>query len=407
MRTSAAAAVVAAAALIATGSLTGTASAAGGGVQATLTPQSVPAGPGRLFTTTQIDAHVTWAGGLRSQMVGKAQETTPLLLSRDDRNGSGWQEVPLPAYGGDNEVNSIATVPGSGGRDTWVVGLADSSQGDGLPGRGNPGPILAMHWDGTSWQSLPAPLPADSEFGGFTQVGAVAADDVWAVGWAQVLDSATPNPDKPGGYIIEDHFEALAEHWDGHTWTRVAMPDADNFVPNRMAVGPDGDLWAAGYDGQNDVPVVQHWNGQAWKAETLPATGLAGEIYAIGVDASGTPWAMGRTVLTETDTGHALVLRKTGGVWRKVQVPASAGQIQALAFTPQGVTVTGNQVGAPDAYAMAYDGKGWRKLALPKEDGTILLSGASYSPGQGLTLVGDVEPTADPLNPTLLVLSDR
>ncbi|MFI1091642.1 hypothetical protein [Streptomyces sp. NPDC020917] len=406
MRVRTSAAVAAAATLLAIGTATvaGAAPARAGG---SLTAQPVPPGAGRLFSSAQIDAHTTWAAGMWTRMNGKAEVDTPMLLSRDDRDGTGWHEVRLPAYdGGSNEINSVAAVPGRA-HQAWAVGLADSSQGDGLPGRGTPGPMIADRWDGHAWQSFPVPLPDRSEFGGLTQVGAAAPDDVWAVGWAQILDSATPIPGKPGGYQVEDHFEALAEHWDGHAWTRIAMPDQQSFLPNRMAVGGPDDIWAAGYDGQNDVPEIQHWNGRAWTVETLPSTGLAGEFYAVGVDASGTPWAVGRTVLTETDTGHPLVLRKTGGQWRSVRVPGVKGQLGALAFTPDGVAVAGGQVDGPASFALRYDGVRWHELALPAGSGPLQLNGMSYGAAHGLTVVGDVASPAGPAGAVPLVLGDR
>ena len=414
MRLRTSATVVAAAALLVAGPATGVASAtpaeAGAGP---LAVQSLPPGGGRLFDSVALDDHTLWAGGLRAtpSADGRTADETPLLLSRDDRDGRGWQEVPLPPASGadngqgDNEINSIAPVPGSRGHEAWVVGLADLSMGDGLPGHGAPGPILADHWNGSTWQSLPVPLPAGSEFGGLTTVSAVASDDVWAVGWAQILDSYTPNPDKPGGGWIEDHMEALAVHWDGHAWTRVTMPDERSFLPNTMtALGPD-DVWVAGYDSQNDVPQIRHWDGRAWTAEALPATGLAGEVYQIGADASGALWAVGRTVLTDTDTGHALVLRRTGGRWQQVRMPDWAGQLNSFAVTPRGITAAGNDPRTGTGYAIRLDGAGRQRLPLPATDGPVLLGGVSYSARQGLVLVGDTEPAGDPGAPTPLVIA--
>lgn len=414
-------ALAAAAALAGVGATAGTATAAPSAaapaagprtaaLDGPLTVQPVPPGSGRLFDVAPIDAHTVFAGGMRQTLVdGKALTTTPLLLAKDDRDGRGWREVPLPPLpDGDtsNEINAVTAVPGSAG-EAWAVGLESTTSRCAMPGYPACGPALADHWDGTSWQSLPVPMPANAEFGGLTRVAAAAPGDVWAVGWAQILDSATPNPDKPGGFIIEDHFEALVEHWDGHAWTRVAVPDEQAYLPGALALGGTGDVWTAGYDGRTDVPVVQHWDGHAWTVEKLPRTGLAGEIYALGVDAAGTPWAVGRTVLTQDDPGHALVLREVDGKWRRVAVPAAAGQLNDLAFTPGGITVTGNAVSTRDGYAMRLDADGWHRPALPATGGLTALDGVAYSPGQGLTLVGDVEPDGDPFSDstTPLVLS--
>ncbi|MFI0941122.1 hypothetical protein [Streptomyces sp. NPDC021020] len=397
MRTSASAALVAAAALIATGSLTGTASAAGGGGGAGgLTAQPVPPGSGWLFDVTQVGAHVTLAGGLSQQATDDGfTRQSPLLLRKDDRNGKGWQAVPLPSEGvgvSDNEINSVTAVPGTAG-EAWAVGLEGrSSTNCGFPpGYEVCGPIVADHFDGISWKAEPVPTPANSEGGGLTQVVAAGPSDVWATGWLQIFDSASPTPGKPGGWTVVDHMEALVVHWDGHAWKRVTVPDQLTYLPNAVAVSGH-DVYTAGWGG-DDVPVVQHWNGHRWTTEKLPDPAFGGEVYGLGVDGSGSLWAVGRTLLTEDDPGHALLLRKTGGVWRKVAVPADAGQLTDLAFTPGGVTVVGSTVGGRDAYVARSDARGWHRVALPAApaDGLIAADGVSYSPRQGLTVVGHQE----------------
>ncbi|MFI0895387.1 hypothetical protein [Streptomyces sp. NPDC020983] len=398
MRTSASAALVAAAALIAAGTLTGTASAApltadaGNGP---LTAQPVPPGSGSLFDVTQAGAHVTFASGLNQRAVSeKVVRQSPLLLRKDDRDGKGWQAVALPSEGvgnGDNEINSTAAVPGTAG-EAWAVGLEGRSTANcGFPPDFQVcGPILADHFDGTSWQAEPVPTPANAEGGGLVQVAASGPSDVWATGWLQIFDSGEPNPAKPGGWIIQDHMEALVVHWDGHAWKRFPVPDALTYLPTSLVVSGH-DVYTAGWGG-DDVPVVQHWNGSTWTAEKLPDS-YGGEVYGLGVDGTGSVWAVGRTLLTEDDPGHALLLRRTGGVWREVPAPADAGQLTGIAFTPSGVAVAGSVVGGRDGYVAQSDATGWHRLALPAapEGGLVATESVSYSPRQGVTVVGHQE----------------
>lgn len=408
MRTSASAALVAAAALLAAGTLTGTASAAGSGG---LTAQPVPPGSGSLLDVAQVGAHVTFAAGLGQQATdSRLVRQSPLLLRRDDRDGRGWQAVQLPSEGvgvSDNEVNSVTAVPGTAG-EAWAVGLEGRSTSNcGFPpGYEVCGPILADRFDGTSWHAEPVPTPADSEGGGLSQVVATGPSDVWAVGWLQILDSAEPTPGKPGGWTIEDHMEALVVHWDGHAWTRMAVPDQQTYLPTSLAVSGH-DVYTAGWGG-DDVPVVQRWNGHRWTTEKVPAA-YGGEVYGLGVDGSGSVWAVGRTLLTEDDPGHGLLLHRTGGVWREVAVPADAGQLTGLAFTPCGVTVIGSVAGGRGAYVAQSDAAGWHRLALPAAPagGLLAADGVAYSPGQGLTVVGHQEgpdgPFAEDAVPLVLV----
>lgn len=345
-----------------------------------LVAASLPPGDGSLLGTVQAARHTTRAFGMRQQLVGgKGVRQIPLLLSVDDRDGRGWREVPLPALSGSSRLNAAATVPNRHGsvRDGWLVGDDVAALGG----------VLTEHWDRGAWRVLAAPLPDKASGGGLLSVSALAPDDVWASGWAQVTDSERPDPDKPGGTIVVDHFEALVEHWDGGAWRRIALPDPVGYVVNSVvALGPD-DVWTAGY-ASDDHPALRHFDGHAWNTAPLPATGLYGEINQLAADASGTVWAAGRTLLDENDRGHALVLRLRGGQWRTVAVPAAVGQLSALAVTPGGVTVVGTTAAQDDACALRLTGDRWRPLPLPTTGAAYrFLTGVSVGPNR-LTLAG-------------------
>ncbi|MFI0941121.1 hypothetical protein [Streptomyces sp. NPDC021020] len=418
MRTSAAAAMVATTALIATGMLTGTASAAprpaaaGGGP---LTAQPLPDVNGRLYDVTQVGAHVTLAGGIAQGVEADGDLAgTPLLLRKDDRDGKGWQTVQLPQQDlGDSftEINSVAAVPGTAGQ-AWAVGLEPHTPDCAMPGHEACPPILAYRFDGTSWTAAPVPVPENTAGAGLSQVVANGPSDVWAVGWAYILDHAEPNPPpKPGGWHTVEHLEALLVHWDGHAWTRVAVPDELTLTPTSVAVS-GRDVYVAGIS-DGPAPEVQHWNGRTWTTEKLPAFADGAELYKVGVDAAGSPWAVGRTWLGEDDVqGHGLLLHKTGGVWRKVAVPADAGLLTKLAFTPSGVAVAGSDASdGRSGYVAQSDATGWHQIALPAapEGGLLATEGMTYSPQHGLTVVGHQEGADGPLGADVLpvVLDQR
>jgi len=105
-----------------------------------------------------------------------------------DWDGRTWKKVPFlrtpsrtePAGGG-RQITSFADlrdVLAIAKDDVWVVGQSGETE------------LLAAHWDGTAWHSVPVPR----SFYGFAVLAAGAAGQVWAAG----------NP-------------ILAE-WDGHAW---------------------------------------------------------------------------------------------------------------------------------------------------------------------------------------------
>jgi len=86
---------------------------------------------------------------------------------------------------------------------------------------------------------------------GLTSIWGSGATDVWAVGQARSI------------------------HWDGNTWTAVALPGtgiAWSATPNVWGSGPD-DVWIVGY-----TTDALHWDGASWteKASPVGFTTIAG-----------------------------------------------------------------------------------------------------------------------------------
>ncbi|MFJ3086728.1 hypothetical protein [Streptomyces sp. NPDC086838] len=323
-----------------------------------------------------VGSHTTWAYGVRVTQVpgSKARRTTPLLFSGD---GHDWREVALPAFEGDSRITAAAVVQGDPD-DGWIVG----DEVDSLGG------ILTEHWDGSSWRIVTAPLPATARGGGLLSLSARAADDVWAVGWAEITDSETPTPGKPGGTTVVSHFDALVEHWDGTAWQQTAVPDAAHVnLSSVTALGPR-DVMLGGYDG-DDQPLILHYDKSGWKSAALPATGLNGEVYQLGRDSDGVLWATGRTLLDPDDRGHALVLRRVGGAWLQVPAPAAAGRLYGFTATPGGITTVG------DTTVLRWAAGRWTSLPLPSvPDGVGFWLGGALASHGTLTVFGGTLPAS-------------
>src|SRR5207249_1939316 len=127
--------------------------------------------------------------------------------------------------------------------DVWAVGSRGVQDGD---------RTLVEHWDGTSWKEIPSANVLGMDSNILTSVTAIAADDIWAAGYA------FSNAD----FVAH----TLTLHWDGTSWSVVPSPDATNFGDLLWGVSASSstDVWAVGQDGDSDGaihPLTEHWNG--------------------------------------------------------------------------------------------------------------------------------------------------
>ena len=109
-------------------------------------------------------------------------------------------------------VSSLSGVAAISASDAWAVGAYNEP--------GNPGLTFIEHWNGRTWQQVPAPSPLDSQL---IAVTAVSVNDVWAVG-------SYTYPRNPGYGV-----EPLIVHWDGTSWQQVPSPTVPPVCPVRRA----------------------------------------------------------------------------------------------------------------------------------------------------------------------------
>ncbi len=209
------------------------------------------AGPdgGTLVAAVALSPHDLWAVGNSTG----GDDLAPLIEHGD---GVGWRVVPLPRH-----IGALYGVAATSAHDVWAVGTTNTLY---RAGSDMMGQALILHWNGTTWTTLP-----DTTQGGENStlygVAALAADDVWAVG------RTGPNPDQglPSG-------QPIAEHWDGKAWSLVPTPQPEGLTNDRfyaVAVLAPNDVWAVGATGDPRVPdrtLVAHWDGSGWQAIPSP-----------------------------------------------------------------------------------------------------------------------------------------
>ncbi|MEU9884767.1 hypothetical protein [Sphaerisporangium sp. NPDC051011] len=155
-------------------------------------------------------------------------------------NGREWTRVPVPA-----NVVRLAPV---GRDDVW--GLFDGK---------------IVHWDGRAWSPASVPdVPMPDSAGGedpgalLSDIVALAADDVWAVG------TVTTN-------LCCDqwvHHREVVMHWDGRSWRlldlKIRGTDLGEGVPDG-----EGGLWISARREGEPLIMLHHRDGR-WSKRTLP-----------------------------------------------------------------------------------------------------------------------------------------
>ena len=137
------------------------------------------------------------------------------------------QNSPSPTPAG-NMLNAVAALSPS---DVWAVGFDNSSNL-------NEAKTLTLHFDGTSWKTIPSPNPGKCNQGNFgnvlTSIAAVASNDVWAVGFTFPCNAL---------------LQPMTMHWDGTKWTVVATPKLpfNNNALNGVVAFASNNVYAAGF----------------------------------------------------------------------------------------------------------------------------------------------------------------
>lgn len=283
-----------------------------------------------------------------------------------------WQVVPSPAIAVSNstfgaKLNAVAVVSAT---DIWAVGFGPQPGGPAYAKQ-----TLIEHWDGTSWRIVPSPnSPSTYSQVELDSVFALAANDVWAVGYGE----------NPSGAVSPADI-TLVEHWDGASWSIVPSPDPDQAVNQLHSIAgvASNDLWAVGLRGEGGAAccpyesLIEHWNGTSWSVVSNPGqTALQGvtAVAANDVWAVGTPAAGGGDIIEHWD----------GTAWSTVAAPivnANGGGISLRAVTAVSATdiwAVGDQEnpligegGTYDSVTEHWDGTAWTVVGLALQDSTL------------------------------------
>ena len=213
--------------------------------------------------------------------------------------------------------------------------------------------LSTEHWDGTQWTRIPSPN-IDTGYNFLIDVAAIAANDVWAVGY--------------GGFSPR----VLALHWNGIEWAIVPTPnpgdgDDDSFLESVHANAPN-DVWAAGYYIDRDLSrsqyFVTHWDGTLWTTSLAPTVGPDdfNRLYGIGSSGPDDVWAVGTAIL-----------HWDGTQWTETPNPVADSELSdVVAFAPNDVWVVGatsDRFSADrETVALHWNGVQWSRVLSPNPD---------------------------------------
>jgi hypothetical protein len=261
----------------------------------TWTRHAVPNDPthlDRLSSVAAIGPGGAWAVGVDIDGSGRLPDRSLVVRW----TGEGWERVPSPNAGTAPDQNgTLGGVTSLAADDAWAVG----SYRDPAP---RP---LTMHWNGTAWTVVAAPLPTGAEAAWLNAVSGTGPDDVWAVGGTIRLADSTRQP--------------FALHWDGTTWTQHRLPvdaDDESDLLDVVAMGPD-EVWAVGFDDTSALRL--RWDGTSWQ-RTPAAAGVADYSGMAAVGRSNA-WTVGTRLVLPAEELRTLTERYDGRRWIDVPGP--------------------------------------------------------------------------------------
>jgi hypothetical protein len=293
---------------------------------------SAPRDDATLDAATAVPGSATvWATGY-----------SPAPFFEREQNGQWARIAPALGTAADAYLGGLAAVSGN---DVWAVGRTPA------PPPNSPFATLAEHWDGSRWSIVPTPTPAP---GGFLGGVTTSPSGMWAVGgagnqpliehltggrWTVVpsptagaygeLDAVTAVPGTRRLWAVgfraaaDGEQYALAERYDGRSWTTVPIPSYAN--PGDSISGlsavialSTADVWAigAGLTTTAEQPLVEHWNGRRW-------TIVPGQpVNAIPTDATLVPgthtvWIAG-SISVGAEENETFTERLDNGHWHVV-----------------------------------------------------------------------------------------
>jgi hypothetical protein len=292
---------------------------------------------------------------------------------------------------------SVAATP-----DNQLFGVSCASTsdcvavGNNQSANGNEGGPLVQTWNGKSWKTVGVKLPAKAISGELVGVSCPSATACVAVGlWLNAGDTGFP----------------LAETWNGRTWTPstlVAGPKGSTaeFIngvsctsaKNCMAVGDYVTF-------SGTTALAEHWNGKTWTVSKppVPAHSVVGDLDGVSCPSATRCIAVGTSATNSG--GFVLADAWNGKTWSRMSVTPPASSKNDAVMTGVSCSSATNCVGVGSGTAATgrpgglsgfterWNGKTWTagKVSWPKGTSNSYLVGASCRSATSCMVVGYVD----------------
>jgi hypothetical protein len=158
-----------------------------------------------------------------------------------------------------------------------------------------------------------------------------------------------------------------AEHWDGTSWTSVAVP-SNGASLNAVVAPAANDVWAFGVSS-----VGEHWNGTTWRGVKLaiPKDSAAAEFYGAAAVSADDVWAVG-DVSPRHAPSHGIIEHWNGRRWQLVPGPPTRSELSGVtALSADDAWAVGQaSVSTPKGFeqlalTLHWNGKTWKQVPTP------------------------------------------
>jgi hypothetical protein len=218
-----------------------------------------------LSGVTAISANDIWA-------VGSYYDGNTTTTLSEHWNGTKWSIVASANPG--SFYNNLLAVAAVSSTNVWAVGNYENGSGE---------PTLTEHWNGTSWSVVTNPTPGTG--GALNAITSVpGTNQLWAVGYYFANTGAQPT---------------LVEHWNGTSWSVVSSPNPGasfDYLQGVTALSANN-VWAVGDYSPGEVPIIalaEHWNGATWSVISAPSPDPGDSLYSVtNVPHTSKLWAVG------------------------------------------------------------------------------------------------------------------
>lgn len=315
-------------------------------------PLPVAAEDAQLRALTSFGPDQIWAVGDYTRTVQGSVQSYSLAMHFANGN---WNIVPTPSPTACPVCTQIfvSSIDGIAPNDIWAAGWKRAQDQQGFLG----GQPFVMHWDGSSWQEVAAPVTSGGTGAWVRGIKALAADDVWFVG-----DWVGATPWNAGS------SPAMAMHWDGTGFELTETPYPAFGTPGWSLDAVSGgldDLWAVGGGSDGDPAgstYFTHWNGSQWVLAQPQMPGTSKRFSHLLTIAPGSVFAGGEGF--SIATGYfGIVARLTDGVWSAATTAGGGGPM--VAFGSHSVLALGG-------VNLYWDGSTWSpQPAVPDVFGTL------------------------------------